>query len=407
MLRRSNKKVVYLKPKKKSIKLTFLIALSFSVLVIIYLCRLLFLNTYIVSNGEISESFSTEGIIIKNEMPILSPAKGKVQLLVKSGERVRVGTPLFIVTTDEEQKQHLKNEISEIEEKIKAFESDVGSSSLPLNLIKKSIESTTQKLKEAVEQGEFDRVRSLQDELTRLTKEKQKLEESNETNISLLKEQLDIIKEELNKIDIVVYASEAGIVSLNIDGLEEILVPERARDISYTQLMAFSEGISKAEVPTEVKMNQPVLKIIDNFSWYVAFKPKKDLKEGRDYYIKIENGEKIKAQLTNINEEGIGFFLINSDIDSLLDSRIVNLEVFIKTHSGCMIPKEALFYNDGQKGVYVIERGERCFKPIELVIEDENYLIVDGLKQGDKIILNKRGLDELFKAKYSTYKKQN
>jgi hypothetical protein len=42
-----------------------------------------------------------------------------------------------------------------------------------------------------------------------------------------------------------------------------------------------------------------------------------------------------------------------------------------------------------------------------LVVEDEDNIIVNGIKQGDKILLNKRGLDELFKAKYTTNQKKN
>jgi len=72
-----------------------------------------------------------------------------------------------------------------------------------------------------------------------------------------------------------------------------------------------------------------------------------------------------------------------------------------------MIPKEGIFYDNGVEGVYVFERGEKCFKPVELVVEDEDNIIVNGIKQGDKILLNKRGLDELFKAKYTTNQKKN
>jgi len=408
MRHRSNEKVVYLRPKKKSSKLPILIiALSLIAIIAFSFYRVLFFNVYVVTNGEISESFATEGVIIKNEVPVLSPANGKLQLLVKSGERVRVGTPLFIVTTDEKQKEHVQREINEIEEKIRTLEDSADSSSLSLSLVNKSIESTTQKLKEATESGEFDKIKLLQDELSRLTQEKQKLLESNETNINLLKGQLNEIKEELSKIDIVVYAPEAGIVSLNIDGLEELLVPDRAKEITHAQLSAAVDGIGKIGVPKEVTMNQPVLKIIDNFSWYVAFKPEKDLKEGRDYYIKIGNDDKIKARLDSINKDGIGFFSIKKDLDSLLDSRKIDIEVLMTTRSGCMIPKDALFYNDGQKGVYVLERGGKSFKPVEMVFEDEDIIIVNGLKQGDKILLNKRGFHELFKAKYTTGNKQN
>jgi len=383
-----SKKVVYLRPKKKSLKLPIFIALLFIVILLLYFYKALFMNTYTVINGEISESFSADAIIIKNEIPVLSPADGKVQLLVKSGERVRVGTPLFIVTTDEKQKQHYQKEMAEIEEKIETLEGSEGSSLIALNLINKSIENTTEKLKEATESGEFDKVKLLKDELERLTNERKKLLESNEANINLLKKQLNQIQEDLSKIEIVTYASDSGIVSLFVDGFEDILVPNRAEKISHAQLQAVSESASKPAIGKNVRANQPVLKIIDNFSWYIALKPEKTLKEGREYYIKINDDEKIKARLIKINEEGIGFFLVNTDLDSLLDSRKVKVEIILGTYSGAMIPKNALFTDDGgEKGVYIIERGKRRFKPVEPVIEDEYNVIVEGLKQGDKILL--------------------
>lgn len=388
MRHHQSKKVVYLRPKKKSLKLPIFLALLSIALLFFYFYKTLFMNTYTVSNGDISESFSAEGIIIKNETPVLSPVDGKVQLLVKTGERVRVGTPLFIVTTDEKQREHYQREIADIEEKIKTLEDSVGSSSMSLNLVNKSIESTTEKIKEATESGEFDKVKLLKDELARLTKEKEKLLEANEANLNLLKQQLEQTKEDLSKIEIITYAPESGIVSLDIDGFEDLLVPHKAEDISHVQLQAVRENTRKPVEPKDVNANEPVLKIIDNFSWYIALKPEKQLKEGIEYYIKLADNNMVKARLTSINKEGIGFFLINTDLDSLLDSRKIKVEVMLGTYSGTMIPKNALFTNeDGEKGVYIIERGKRRFKPVELVFEDEYNIIVDGLRQGDKILL--------------------
>lgn len=388
MRHHQSKKVVYLRPKKKSLKLPIFLALLSIALLFFYFYKTLFMNTYTVSNGEISESFSAEGIIIKNETPVLSPVDGKVQLLVKTGERVRVGTPLFIVTTDEKQREHYQREIADIEEKIKTLEDSAGSSSMSLNLVNKSIESTTEKIKEATESGEFDKVKLLKDELARLTKEKEKLLEANEANLNLLKQQLEQTKEDLSKIEIITYAPESGIVSLDIDGFEDLLVPHKAEDISHVQLQAVRENTRKPVEPKDVNANEPVLKIIDNFSWYIALKPEKQLKEGIEYYIKLADNNMVKARLTSINKEGIGFFLINTDLDSLLDSRKIKVEVMLGTYSGTMIPKNALFTNeDGEKGVYIIERGKRRFKPVELVFEDEYNIIVDGLRQGDKILL--------------------
>lgn len=389
MRRHSNKKVVYLRPKKKSFfsrirMLMFLLLIG----IMAFLILSYFYNkTYTVVEGVINESFFTDAIIIKNETPILSPTNGKLQLLVKSGERIRVGTPLFIITTDEKQKELYQKEIAEIDDKIRILQNKTDSSSISLNLINKSIAST-KKLKEATDSGEFDKVKSLKDELTRLTEEKEKKLESNEYNISMLKKQLKQLKDEVSKIDIVIYASEAGIVSFNIDGFEDLLVADRAKDLTYAQLQAVSEDTNNKDLPKYVKANQAIIKIIDNFSWYIVLKLENQMEEGRNYYIKVSEDEKIKAKLTSINEDGpIGFFLINTGLERLLDLRKVKVEIITGTYTGNIIPTTALFINEGKEGVYILERGKRRFKLIEIVAKNENDIIVNGLKQGDKILL--------------------
>lgn len=345
-----------------------------------------------VSEGAINESFFADAVIIKNETPILSPTSGKLQLLVKTGERVRVGTPLFIITTDEKQKELYRKEINEIEAKLGNLQDGAESSSLSLNIINKSIENTTKKIKDASDGGEFDKVKLLNDELSRLTQEKQKKMEANENNISLLNKQIEKLKERLNEIDVVVYAPVAGIVSLNIDELEDLLVADKIKNITYEQLQAINTDTGKKNLPTQIEANQPVVKIIDNFSWYIALKPERQLEEGRSYYISLgDSDEKIKAKLTNIQgDASLGVFLINRDLEGFLDSRKIRVEVVTGTYTGYKIPATALVLNEEGEGVYIIERGKRLFKPVEIVTQNENDIIVTGLKLGDKILLNKR-----------------
>ena len=131
------------------------------------------------------------------------------------------------------------------------------------------------------------------------------------------------------------------------------------------------------------------MKIIDNFSWYIAIKLEKPMKQGMNYYINFpDTNEKIKAELVSINKEGnVGFFLIKTDLKKLLDSRKIRVEVITGSYTGHIIPTEGLFINEGKEGVYIVERGKKVFKPIEIVTKNENKIIVNGLKPGDKILL--------------------
>lgn len=394
MGRQSNKKIVYLRPQKKTsfLKILF-IALFFILVIVLIFYHYISTRTYIVVNGTINESFFTDGVIIKNETLVFSPVSGKIQFVVNSGERVRVGTPIFIVTTDEKQKELYVKEIDEIVEKIEALQNDGESSSLSLSVINKSIESTTSKIKEATESGEFDKVKTFNDELSRLTKEKQKILESNEKNISLLKENIKELQTKLSEIDVIVHAPVAGIISFSIDGLEELLVADKVNELTYTQLQGIEEDKNNKSIPAQTKANQPVAKIIDNFSWYIALKLEKPMEEGKSYFVKFEDSEeKIKAKLTSIQSDGpIGLFLVNRDLKGLLDSRNVDLEVIVDTYSGCVIPSMALFDKEGMKGVYIIEQGKRFFKQVDIVAQNENEIVVNGIKPGDSILLRSRG----------------
>ncbi len=398
MHQNSNKKVIYLKPKKKPFfsRTRSILILFFIGIIIFVAYYFLHIKTYVVSKGTIDEGFFSDAVIIKNEKVLLSPSNGKLELLVDSGERVRVGTPVFRVTTDARKKEIYLQEMTEIEDKIKSLKDGEDTSSISLNLINKSIEDITQKLKDATDTdiGDSDKVKLLEDELTRLTQEKQEKIDSNKANINVLQEQLEQLKNMLNESDTVVYAPIAGIVSLNIDGFEDLLVADTLKELTDSQLQSVNDDSSNRDLSAIIKTNQAVIKIIDNFSWYLALRLEHQMEEGRSYYIKLLDGndgnEKIKAKLINISEDGsAGFFLVNTGLDSLLDSRKIKVFVVTGTYTGNIIPSTGLFFNEGREGVYIIEQGKKHFKPIEIIARNGNDIIIDGLKQGDKILLKK------------------
>lgn len=351
-------------------------------------------TTYIVQLGNIEEKFVSDAVILKNETAVVSPTSGRLQLLVEHGERVRVGTPLFMVCTDVKQRGQYEEQIRELEEKIKALEEKTGNPSIPLNLLDKSIESTTKKLQDAIDKGEFDQIKVIKDELSDLKDEKQKKVEASQSNRDILKRNLEELKKQLKEVELIVYAPVAGIVSFNLDGLESILAPDKAESLSFKELQNIKREPKKKNLPTNINANQTVLKLIDNFSWYIALDTKKELKEGRYYYICIEGvDEKVKAKLIDVHGDvPVGVFSINQDLQSLIDSRKIEVEVMVRTHTGHLVPNRAIFSKDQEEGAYVLEKGRKKFKAVEIVAQNETDAIVEGLKLGDKILLNKRGI---------------
>ncbi|MCR4430091.1 MAG: hypothetical protein NUV45_03625 [Tepidanaerobacteraceae bacterium] len=391
-----NRKVVFLKQKKTgSFKLIWICGAA-AILILIYLLfEHYYIKTYTVRQGTIHKNISAEAIIVKKETVINSPADGKLQIMVKPGERVRVGTPLFMVITDPEQKENYEKHIADLQKNIKDMQDSLNSS-VSLNVLNKSIDDVTKKLKDAVANGQFDRTKALKNELAKLTDEKQKKLQSGKTSIKSLEESVNELKKKLSSIELLVNAPEAGIVSFNIDGMEEILTPDNVKTISVHQLLTIDNPSMTQEIPETAGINRPVLKIVDNFAWYLASDIRNSgLKVGKNYDIAIKQSnmnEKITAKLVDIHDSNsVGVFLVEKDTPEMTKFRKVNLEIATDTVSGNMIPVSGIVNMDGEEGVYLMEGGSRVFRSVKVISSDESYAIVEGLKLGDKILLGEKG----------------
>lgn len=395
----SNNKIIPFKATKQTPKKTYyryfytaLLSLLAAVC-IFWIFSHLYVKTYVVKTGTLEKSFSTDALVVKKETVINSPADGKLQMLVKPGERVRVSTPLFMIITDQNQKNALESEIAELESKKKQLEESI-KSSLPMNVIYKSIDETTRKLKEAVNKGQFDKVKELKTVLSQLTKQKQNRLELDANNVKALEQSIAQLKKKMSMVELLVNAPQAGIVSLDVDGLEGVLTPERAMNISSSQLEQIKREIKNVEPTTFANVNEPVMKIVDNYSGYliINIKNNEQLKKGKSYDIEIEayeKPEKIKAKLIDIHDNGaVGVFSVDKDISELLNFRKINVTVFAETITGNVIPKASIVDSDGKKGVFIIEGGKRIFHEIKVVETDESNAIVEGLKIGDKVLYN-------------------
>lgn len=387
-----NRKVVPLKPRKSNFFKLIRVCVAVAVLMLIFmLFNHYYIKTYTVTEGTIHERVSTEALVIKKETIVNSPADGKLQILVKPGERVRVGTPLFMVITDSKQKENYEKQISELQANIRDMQNTLNSS-VSLNALNKSIDDATKKLKDAIAEGQFDKVKALKNELARLADERQKQIQAGRTNIKTLEKSVDELKKKLSSIELLVNAPESGIVSFNIDGLEEVLTPDDMKDLSAVQLQSIDNLTVTRELPVTAVINRPVLKIMDNFAWYLASDIKNsELKVGKNYDIVIKQSdmsEKIRAKLVDIHDNNsVGVFLVEKDIPEMMKFRKVNLEIITETATGNMIPVSGIVNVDGNEGVYLLEGGSRVFRAIKVISSDGSYAIVDGLKLGDRILL--------------------
>lgn len=390
--RGQNKKVVYLRPKKKSFKLIHIVMLIFCIVVFVLLIRYFSKKTYIIEEGNLQKSFTSNAVIIRQEKLVKAPAEGKLEIFVDPGNRVRVGDPLFKVIYDVKKYKECKKQIVEVEDKIKAVKDKQNQQKMQ-SILDKSIEDMTKSLQDAISKGDFNKVDNIKSEIIRLKKEKDKRNKIREKNIKTMQKSLQDLKTDLQSTRHIVCAPISGIVSYDIDGMEELLSPNNMQNITYDVIKNISTKKlnTKKEKISFVDSNQPVLKIIDNFSYYIAVPMKIKLQEGKNYVVEFTGFDKTaKGKLiqTANKSKTLGIFRLNSDIEELLNERKVEVEVLIDNFYGKIVPVDGLVTLEGQEGVYLIQRRNQVFKPVKVIAKNDEYAIVEGLKIGDKILLN-------------------
>jgi len=168
-------------------------------------------------------------------------------------------------------------------------------------------------------------------------------------------------------------------------------------------------GSRKLTIGSYVSMQNPViatlpdLSILDSETYIEEIYISK-IKVGdsaRVYVDALKNQEKIGAisNISNVGQEMTGFdskvFKVNiriaSDNDKVKPAMTTNNEIIIAREQNVLvIPRSALFMDQGKQFVYLRELGNITIKNVECGSQSDKFVVIkNGLKEGDKILLNK------------------
>lgn len=168
-------------------------------------------------------------------------------------------------------------------------------------------------------------------------------------------------------------------------------------------------GSRKLTIGSYVSMQNPVIATLPDLSildseTYVEEIYISKIKVGdsaRVYVDALKNQEKIGAisNISNVGQEMTGFdskvFKVNiriaSDNDKVKPAMTTNNEIIIAREQNVLvIPRSALFLEEGKQFVYLRELGKITIKNVECGNQSDKFVVIKkGLKEGDKILLNK------------------
>ncbi|MBE6927411.1 MAG: hypothetical protein E7467_02790 [Ruminococcaceae bacterium] len=196
--------------------------------------------------------------------------------------------------------------------------------------------------------------------------------------------------------------AESGYFSHVVDGMEHILTPQRAMKMTAEEFLELRK--TQTYLPDDA-----IGRLVVGQKWYFLTQiPEKRSCEIGDYLTVSFAGEGLQnldMYVERIDDAIDGKKLIllscKRQLQRMTAERLSTAQILFGSYEGLRISKQAVYARDGQMGVYVLQAGRAEWKPVEKLMEYEEYYLVkwdrsdaDGLRPEDQIILTEREITD-------------
>ena len=337
-------------------------------------------NTFMVTNGKISQEESDIGYIIREQTVVKGQNYKNGMVKIKNeGEKVAKGDSVFRYYSSGE--EELKNKIAELDVEIQSLMQNE-KSSFPSDV--KLLESQIEKELDSIYGlNNAQKIQEYKKNINSYITKKAKISSPSNSRLKELLSQREEYENRLTSDSENVNAPESGIVSYRVDGLESVLTTE-----DFTKFnKSFLQDL-KLKTGQTVASNEEVGKIINNYQCYIVFNSNtneaKNSKVGDTIKIRVQNSDTLKASVENIidedDESKTITVKITNDVEKLIAYRKISFDIIWWDAEGFRIPNEAIKEENGLSYVVRNRNGYYNKMLVKILKQNDEYCIVRQYK---------------------------
>ena len=337
-------------------------------------------NTFMVTNGKISQEESDIGYIIREETVVKGQNYKNGMVKIKNeGEKVAKGDSVFRYYSSGE--EELKNKIAELDVEIQSLMQNE-KSSFPSDV--KLLESQIEKELDSIYGvNNAQKIQEYKKNINSYITKKAKISSPSNSRLKELLSQREEYENRLTSDSENVDAPESGIVSYRVDGLENVLTTG-----DFTKFNKKFLQDLKLKTGQTVANSEEVGKIINNYQCYIIFNSNtseaKSSKVGDTIKIRIQNSDTIKASVENIidedDESRTITVKITDDVEKLIAYRKISFDIIWWDAEGFRIPNEAIKEENGLSYVVRNRNGYYNKMLVKILKQNAEYCIVRQYK---------------------------
>ena len=336
-------------------------------------------NTFIVTNGKISQEESEIGYIVREETVVKGKNYKNGMVKIKNeGEKVAKGDSIFRYYSSGE--ENLKSKIADLDVEIQQImQNEQGAFSSDIKLLESQIDK---ELNSVYEVNNIQKIQEYKRNINTYITKKAKISGDLSPSGSYLKQllsQREELENNLNSDSEYINAPESGIVSYRVDGLEDVLKTD-----NFTSLD--KEFLEKLNLKTgqTVTSSEEMGKIINNYQCYIIFNSDTnealETKVGNNIKIRLQNSEVVKAEIANIIDEKDGSRTITNDVEKIIAYRKISFDIIWWSAEGFRIPNDAIREENGLSYVVRNRNGYYNKMLVKILKQNDEYCIVRQYK---------------------------
>jgi len=178
----------------------------------------------------------------------------------------------------------------------------------------------------------------------------------------------------------------AGVVSYRVDGLEEVLTPDKLEELNKDELEKLN--LQTGQIVTT---NNEKGKIINNYECYIATilesQEAIEATMGKTVILRLSTQDEVEATISYIqkqnNESVLIVFKIKECVEKLIDYRKITFDVIWWKYEGLKVPNSSIYYDNGLSYIVRNRGGYQDKILVEILKENDNYCIVGNYDNED------------------------
>lgn len=359
------------------------VAIISGIIIVIYIVWAIFLlishstDTYVVTEGTVVEKDEVVGYIIRDE----KVQKGEdyengIYAIASEGQKVAKNEAIFGYYSDNE--NEITTKINDLNYQIQELlEQEKITPSADIKAIENQIDKEIENINKLNNYQEISEYKKNIDEL--ISKKINFIGDATENkDIKNLVSERNSLENQLKNDAEYQLSERSGVVSYRIDGLEDVLTPEKFNEMNKSFLENL--GLKTGQI---VSTSSECGKVIDNFKCYIAVpmnsKQSMEAKVGDSVNLRIFDKES-KAKIIQINEESGSrtiIFEISEMTEDLIKHRKIAVDVIWWDESGLKVPNKALIQENNLYYVIRDKAGIQSKLLVKVEKQAERFSIIE------------------------------